>query len=103
MLKTLKVIDKFQIKTKLFSSFSLMLGLAGIIALLSAVSLNKLGDKVEVLSAEDIPLVVSMGKVGATQLRQQIAVERMVRHSQGGSVYQKKFQSDVKDFEDLVK
>jgi methyl-accepting chemotaxis protein len=103
MLKTLKVIDKFQIKTKLFSSFSLMLGLAGIIALLSAVSLNKLGDKVEVLSAEDIPLVVSMGKVGATQLRQQIAVERMVRHSQGGSVYQKKFQSDVKDFEDLGK
>lgn len=104
MFKLPSVIDKFQIKTKLIVSFCLLMVLAGAIALYCSFALTKLGSKVEVLSAEDIPLVVSLSKMATIQLRQQIAVERMVRHSKLGEAdkkYADLFQEDFRRFTNL--
>lgn len=104
MFKLPSVIDKFHIKTKLIVSFSLLMILAGAIALYCSFALTKLGGKVEVLSAEDIPLVVSLSKMATIQLRQQVNVERMVRHSrlsEDGNKYAELFQKDYQNFTNL--
>lgn len=105
MFKISGVLNKFQIKTKLVMSFSLLMVLAASIALYCSFALTKLGGKVEILSAEDIPLVVSLSKTATTQLRQQIAVERMVRHSKLGVVdrkYTDLFEQDYREFKKLI-
>jgi len=98
-----KLTSKYQIKTKLMSTFSMVILIACVLAVYCAFTLTKLGGKVEVLSKEDIPMVVSLSKLAAAQLSQQVDVERMARHGRlaaSDRKYQAAYNNDVVDFDD---
>jgi methyl-accepting chemotaxis protein len=98
-----KLTSKYQIKTKLMSTFSMVILIACVLAVYCAFTLTKLGGKVEVLSKEDIPMVVSLSKLAAAQLSQQVDVERMARHGSlaaSDRKYQAAYNNDVVHFDD---
>jgi len=90
------------LKKKLIFSFTTMMALLIGVAIYCSHSLNVLGSKVEILSKEDIPLVVSLSKIASTQLNQQISVERMVRHSQLSLTNSKYSARFVEDFNQIT-
>jgi len=95
-------IKNLRVKPKMIGSFGMMLILTGCICAYTFSALVTLGGKVEVLAKDDFPLVVQISKIATNQLKQEVILERAVRHRQlslSDESYSALFTEDKQKFE----